>query len=553
MEIKANDRKVINTQPLDYLFTQGEAGVDRVSIVLPLQYGQTDLSTLGWSIQLVSERDTFISKPLTAQVDEDNLTVFWDVDEDCTAVPGKVKLTIVGISTDGEEVIKFDGREIMIKAAAYGSFAPAPDTLSVALAQVQKYGEEAAFAAEQAVESAAAAEENAQAAQDAVGKGPYIGENGHWFLYDTESKTHLDSGVSSYGAEGKSPYIGTDGYWYQWNQVNGIYQKTEILARGPKGETGGVVSVNGVMPDESGNVDVEAGVASVFGRTGAVTAQEGDYDAGQIDETSSRVFVSPQEKAKWNIPGDLINGTLSVWQRYNADDSTTYTNPDELYIADRFRSNGTGTVKPNARGYGADITGTVTMQYWMEKSDFALLPDPVVVYYSVDGEMQSTSTAKTSVPTDSDGNACVFSKTITNQTLDWVSLYPGRPVRPYAEELSLCQRYYWVASVTDGGSSNNPQIATGITGAGGYAYFGVHLPTNMRANPTILYSDSGFDIYNGTHNPPTGIFYYGSTDQKKDITLQIKISASTTAGGAAVLQFWQTVGKAYFALDAEIY
>lgn len=553
MEIKANDRKVINTQPLDYLFTQGEAGVDRVSIVLPLQYGQTDLSTLGWSIQLVSERDTFISKPLTAQVDEDNLTVFWDVDEDCTAVPGKVKLTIVGISTGGEEVIKFDGREIMIKAAAYGSFAPAPDTLSVALAQVQKYGEEAAFAAEQAVESAAAAEENAQAAQDAVGKGPYIGENGHWFLYDTESKTHLDSGVSSYGAEGKSPYIGTDGYWYQWNQVNGIYQKTEILARGPKGDTGGVASVNGILPDSNGNVEVQAGVASVFGRTGAVTAQEGDYDAGQIDETSSRVFVSPQEKAKWNIPGDIINGTLSVWQRYNADDSTTYTNPDELYVADRFRSNGTGTVKPNARGYGADITGTVTMRYWMEKSDFALLPDPVVVYYSVDGEMQSTSTAKTSVPTDSDGNACIFSQAITNQTLDWVSLYQGRPTRPYAEEIVLCQRYYWVASVTDGGSSNNPQIATGITGAGGYAYFGVHLPTNMRANPTILYSDSGFDVYNGTHNPPTGFFYYGSTDQKKDITLQIKISASTTAGGAAVLQFWQTVGKAYFALDAEIY
>ena len=133
---------------------------------------------------------------------------------------------------------------------------------------------------------------------------------------------------------------------------------------------------------------------------------------------------------------------------------------------------------------------------------------------------------------------------------NWVLLDPP-PNK--ATELLKCQRYYWVASVTDGGSSNNPQIATGITGAGGYAYFGVHLPTNMRAKPTILYSDSGFDVYNGTHNPPTGIFYYGSTDQKKDITLQIKISASTTAGGAAVLQFWKTVGKAYFALDAEIY
>lgn len=298
-----------------------------------------------------------------------------------------------------------------------------------------------------------------------------------------------------------------------------------------------VKTVNGTGPDASGNVEVQTGASS----------------ADDIEETASRVFVSPQEKAKWNSPGDIINGALSVWQRYNASDSTTYTNPSNAYIADRFRANGTGTVKPNARGYGADITGTITMQYWMEKTDFALLPDPVIVYYSVDGVMQSTSTAKASVQTDSDGNACIFSQAITNQTLDWVSLYQGRPTRPYAEEIVLCQRYYWVTSVTDGGSSNNPQIATGITGAGGYAYFSVHLPTNMRAKPTILYSASGFDVYNGTHNPPTGIFYYGSTDQKDDITLQIKISASTTAGGAAVLQFWQTVGKAYFALDAEIY
>ncbi len=293
-----------------------------------------------------------------------------------------------------------------------------------------------------------------------------------------------------------------------------------------------VASVNNVMPDDNKNILLSA---------------------DDIEETASRVFVSPQEKAKWNSPGDIINGTLSVWQRYNAADSSTYTNPSNAYIADRFRANGNGTVKPNARGYGADITGTITMQYWMEKTDFALLPDPVIVYYSVDGVMQSTSTAKASIQTDSDGNACIFSRTITNQTLDWVSLYQGRPTRPYAEEIVLCQRYYWVTSVTDGGSSNNPQIATGITGSGGYAYFSVHLPTNMRANPTILYSDSGFDVYNGTHNPPTGIFYYGSTDQKDDITLQIKISVSTTAGGAAVLQFWQTVGKAYFALDAEIY
>ena len=260
-----------------------------------------------------------------------------------------------------------------------------------------------------------------------------------------------------------------------------------------------MASVNGILPDPNGNVEVQAGVASVFGRTGAVMAQEGDYDAGQIDETPSRVFVSPQEKAKWNIPGDLINGTLSVWQRYNADDSTTYTNPDELYIADRFRSNGTGTVKPNARGYGADITGTVTMRYWMEKSDFALLPDPVVVYYSVDGGMQSTSTAKTSVPTDSDGNACVFSQAITNQTLDWVSLYPGRPVRPYAEELSLCQRYYQTHVLSLPPIKENTNAAL-------YAMPRFNFPTPMRVAPTAKYVDrngnSGSTYYSTHSNAP---------------------------------------------------
>ena len=43
-----------------------------------------------------------------------------------------------------------------------------------------------------------------------------------------------------------------------------------------------VKTVNGTGPDASGNVEVQAGVASVFGRTGAVIAQEGDYNAGQI-------------------------------------------------------------------------------------------------------------------------------------------------------------------------------------------------------------------------------------------------------------------------------
>ncbi|MEQ9878382.1 discoidin domain-containing protein [Pectobacterium aroidearum] len=53
-----------------------------------------------------------------------------------------------------------------------------------------------------------------------------------------------------------------------------------------------------------------SGVTSVFGRTGVVTAQPGDYTADQITETVTRKFASPDEKAVWNAKQDaLISGT----------------------------------------------------------------------------------------------------------------------------------------------------------------------------------------------------------------------------------------------------
>ena len=359
-----------------------------------------------------------------------------------------------------------------------------------------------------------------------------------------------------------------------------------------------VKTVNGKEPDSNGNVEVQAGVASVFGRTGAVTAQEGDYDAGQIEETTSRVFVSPQEKAKWNgIPGEnlVINGGMQIWQRgesLTGVGMNTYT-ADRLYM--HATAGGTFTVERyNDPEMGLCAKITCTAAGWINLGTMVELvgvfPALTGSFYAKCSRNFGNWTIISATKYDDDEKKQVntigtswqrvvfaLSNVTANEKLYFTCLRgsdakagdvfyltgikleaggqatPFVP-RPYAEELSLCQRYYWVMSVTDGGSSNNPQIATGITGASGYAYFGVHLPTNMRANPTILHSDlSGFDVYNGTHNPPTRIFYYGSTDQKKDITLQIKISASTTAGGMAVLQFWQTVGKAYLALDAEIY
>ncbi|WP_233981743.1 discoidin domain-containing protein [Pectobacterium versatile] len=53
-----------------------------------------------------------------------------------------------------------------------------------------------------------------------------------------------------------------------------------------------------------------SGVSSVFGRTGAVAAQNGDYDADKITETATRKFASPTEKTAWNAKqAVLVSGT----------------------------------------------------------------------------------------------------------------------------------------------------------------------------------------------------------------------------------------------------
>ncbi|GKX39585.1 hypothetical protein SOASR014_33240 [Pectobacterium carotovorum subsp. carotovorum] len=53
-----------------------------------------------------------------------------------------------------------------------------------------------------------------------------------------------------------------------------------------------------------------SGVSSVFGRTGAVVAQNGDYDADKITETATRKFATPAEKTAWNAKqAALVSGT----------------------------------------------------------------------------------------------------------------------------------------------------------------------------------------------------------------------------------------------------
>lgn len=317
----------------------------------------------------------------------------------------------------------------------------------------------------------------------------------------------------------------------------------ETGPQGPKGETGGVVSVNGVMPDSNGNVEVQAGVASVFGRTGAVTAQEGDYDAGQIDETSSRVFVSPQEKAKWNgIPGEnlVINGGMQIWQR---GESLTGVGTD-TYTADRLIMHNTAAGAFTVEKYNDPEMGlcakiTCTTAGWINLGTVVELvgvfPALTGSFYAKCSKSFETTTVISAISYD-DGEkgkadtigtswqrvVFALSNVTANGKLYFTCLRGGgvevgdvfyltgikleaggqdTPFvpRPYAEELSLCQRYYQTHVLSLPPIKENTNVAL-------YALPMVNYPVAMRISPTVAYTDqrgtSGLTYYSTHSNRP---------------------------------------------------
>lgn len=305
-----------------------------------------------------------------------------------------------------------------------------------------------------------------------------------------------------------------------------------------------VKTVNGTGPDASGNVEVQAGVASVFGRTGEVIAQAGDYNAGQIEETASRVFVSPQEKAKWNgIPGEnlVINGGMQIWQR---GESLTGVGT-ETYTADRLIMHETDAGAFTVEKYNDPEMGlcakiTCTTAGWI---NLGTVVELVGVFPALTGSFyakcsksfETTNVISATAYDDAEkGKAdtigtswqrVVFalSNVTANEKLYFTCLRGGgvevgdvfyltgikleaggqaTPFvpRPYAEEMALCQRYYQTHVLSLPPIKENTNAAL-------YAMPRFNFPTPMRVAPTAKYVDrsgnSGISYYSTHNNVPT--------------------------------------------------
>lgn len=77
----------------------------------------------------------------------------------------------------------------------------------------------------------------------------------------------------------KGPII-QNGTWWVYNQTAGAYQDTGIKATGPQGIPGPTSSVNGISPDDSGNIVLTAGNVNAYSKTEADTLLAGKAPAG---------------------------------------------------------------------------------------------------------------------------------------------------------------------------------------------------------------------------------------------------------------------------------
>lgn len=98
---------------------------------------------------------------------------------------------------------------------------------------------------------------------------PRINVAGRWEIWDIHTSEWVDTGIE---ASGKGPYIGSDHYWYVWDAAQNAYVKTAYTAA-----INGISAVNGIFPDATGNLTLPwTGIAGenpiAKGGTGGATA-----------------------------------------------------------------------------------------------------------------------------------------------------------------------------------------------------------------------------------------------------------------------------------------
>ena len=276
----SSSNKTINTYPLLNLLREGENNADTVTIQLPLQYGDVDLSRLSYTIYgttCTAQASAILPKTVSG----DYVLLSWQISSDFTRIGSPVSIMLKGYDTDNDPVIEFVGSAAITVTPfrAGGPNPPPASEFEQALKQM--------YVILGQIENIATYP-------------PIIGDNGNWMVYDKDSGGYVDSGKPSRGAEGPRGPAGPQGPQGEPGPEGPMGPEGPQGPKGDKGETGetGPMGPQGpIGPQGEQGPKGETGAQGPQGPTGA-TGPQGEPgpkgDPGPQGEPGEQGPAGPQ-------------------------------------------------------------------------------------------------------------------------------------------------------------------------------------------------------------------------------------------------------------------
>lgn len=129
--------------------------------------------------------------PYIAPLDVSGGVAVWTITATDTAIPGRGKIELQYLVGD-----------VLVKSCIWTTHTdPALDTPGPAPVEPGSWVQEVLEAADRAEAAAESAEKSSESAEKSSESAPYIGENGHWYVYSPEAGGYVDTGVSASGAD----------------------------------------------------------------------------------------------------------------------------------------------------------------------------------------------------------------------------------------------------------------------------------------------------------------------------------------------------------------
>lgn len=380
-------------------------------------------------------------------------------------------------------------------------------------------------------------------------------------VYATQWQTNISS-VQQINDAGKYLYIDENGY-------------VSLRAIQPGG-SGTEVFVNGEVVakfDADSKLDKNANAASATKDEIGNVIHTTYATKNELEQTNNEVDLLQNNKADKTMlsnPNLLINGDFRVNQR----GQTSYTGAG-VYTVDRWRVTNNAT-SLNVVDNGVELSSTTSngyMQQLMENA-FNGLKGKIVTYsVCINGQVLSaTGTVPNSLTSQTQGiavignsanyaavglyvyaNGNIFAQigVKAGQTInvEWAKLEIGSVAtafspRPYAEELALCQRYYF----TTGAITSKTMLLKAQSNYDFYQNF-IFFPVQMRTNPTVT-------VYGGANG------YVNSLPTRNDDSARLAVTSDGTLGSGNGFLVYATNGDAVentqyrlngFTADAEVY